>query len=325
MNYTIAQRMLAAATSAYEVQLDGSFTPDAHYYNPLGVHGQPTAFDGGKHEIDAGFFSLIEPEKSGHLLDAVLAFRGTLGSWKHGSWSSFFAFVDDWLQDDSTRHVPFILGGQRIGCVAHGFHRALDRVWALVEDALRRVDWTQVDTLYITGHSKGAAMTFLAAAMVKHHFPTIKKIEVHAFAAPLAGDPAFAQWYNAAGLDLTTTRYQRVNDVVPFVPPARDWDLFRHLPYTWHPEGLLIEAAIKTLSLNVFGGYQEVGTLIGLVTEDPKNSMMRHQAAEFLQKALTHTIYLGDGKKIGMAHSATDSYWPALFNPVNAAPESTKT
>ena len=129
MNYTIAQRMLAAATSAYEVQLNESFTPDPHFYNPLGVHGQPTAFDGGKHEIDAGFFSLIEPERAGQPLDAVLAFRETLGSWEHGSWSSFFTFIDDWLQDDSTRHVPFIIDGKRIGCVAPGFHRALESVW----------------------------------------------------------------------------------------------------------------------------------------------------------------------------------------------------
>ena len=168
-------------------------------------------------------------------------------------------------------------------------------------------------------------MTFLAAAMIKHHYPNIKRIEVHAFAAPLAGDPAFAQWYQSVGLDLTTTRYQRVNDIVPFVPPAIDWDLFRHLPYTWHPEGLLIEAAIKTLSLNVYGGYQEVGTLIGLVTENPQNSMMHHRAAEFLQTALTHTIYLGEGKRIASAHSATDSYWPALFSPVIEASETAKT
>lgn len=156
-------------------------------------------------------------------------------------------------------------------------------------------------------------MTFLAAAMVRRYYPQAASIHVHAYAAPLAGDADFASWYGKETLSATTTRYQRVNDIVPFLPPSEIWNLFHHLPWTFHPEGIAIEASLKLLSLQLYGGYVEVGSLHGLVTANPKNSTMIHGAEEFLQHAIQHAIYLGNGSEIASAHSAIDSYWPALF------------
>lgn len=304
--------MLDAAICAYSVKPDGSFCPDSLYLDPLDLAGDAVVFDGGKHEIDAGFIATTNPDPLNKRW-VILSFRGTLGSWKHGSFHSFLAFLDDWLQDDETKMEPMTVDGNTIGYVEQGFWSALSFVWPQIAAELDKVDWSSVAGIQITGHSKGAAMTFLAAAMVKLKYSAAKEIQVHAFAAPLAGNPAFAKWYNAHHLGVNTTRYQRVNDIVPFMPPSDAWNIFDHLPWTFHPEGIAIEAALKLLSLQVYGGYQEVGLLHGLVTEDSNTSKMIQGAETFLQNAICHTIHGGDGGAIAGAHSATDSYWPALF------------
>ena len=51
------QRMLNAAICAYSVKSDGSFCPDSLYLDPLDLAGDPDVFDGGEHEIDAGFIA----------------------------------------------------------------------------------------------------------------------------------------------------------------------------------------------------------------------------------------------------------------------------
>jgi hypothetical protein len=304
--------MLDAAICAYSVTLNGDFHPDPLYFDPVDLAESPAIFDGGKHEIDAGFIGTTNPDPSGNRW-VVLSFRGTLGSWKHGSFKSFLAFLDDWLQDDETKMVPMTVDGTTLGCVEGGFWTALSYIWPKIAEELDKVDWTSVTGIQITGHSKGAAMTFLAAAMVRLKYPAADKIEVHAFAAPLAGDPVFAKWYRSQNLDASTMRYQKVNDIVPFVPPTISWNIFHNLPGTWHPEGIAIEAALKLLSLQVYGGYQELGQLVGLVTTDPKNSKIINGAEPFLRNAIRHTIHAGDGGEIAGAHSATESYWPALF------------
>lgn len=316
--YTIPQRMLDAAICAYAIDSKGQFNPDNQYYAPIGIDGDVKVLEGGDYEIDAGFIATTKADPTTAEQWVVLAFRGTLASFHFDSWNSICAFIDDWWQDDETRMVPMSVDNTIIGHVEQGFKQGLDKLWLVIAAELDKVDWSKVSGIQITGHSKGAAMTFLAAAMIKIKYPKARTIQVHAFAAPLAGDPAFASWYDNNHLGVATTRYQRIDDIVPYLPPSVSWNLFHHLPGTWHPFGILIEAELKTLSWNVHGGYQEVGSLVALVTDDRTNSQMRIRGDQTLRHAIIHAIRVGDGERIAHAHSAVKSYWPALFGTSHA-------
>ncbi len=311
--YTIAQRMLNAAICAYSIDLDGGFKPEAKYYDTLNLENDPTVIVEGKDGINACFVGTTREDSVTGEKWIVLSLRGTLGSFKWSSWKSIHAFLEDWLQDDESKMEPFEVNGSCIGNATKGFKRAMMSLWSDIQSALSNIDLSQYTGIQIAGHSKGAALTFLAAALIKASFSEMASIHVHAYAAPLAGDPKFASWYNDHNLDVSTTRYQRADDIVPFLPPSKEWNIFHHLPNTFHPKGILLESVLKLLSLQVYGGYQEVGTLVGLTTED-KGGKVITNAEVILQQSITHAISHGRGGNIASAHSAIDSYWPAMFN-----------
>ena len=103
-------------------------------------------------------------------------------------------------------------------------------------------------------------------------------------------------------------------DFVPFVPPSAAWDIFDNLGWPKSFEGTVIEAALKALSLTLYGGYQELGTLVFL-PNPPESStpVVGAYAPSAAQHAILHAVEYGQGKEIASAHSAKDSYWPALF------------
>lgn len=318
--YTMHQRMLDAAISAYAITPHG-FNPDCKYWAPIRVKGNATPMLGGPYWIDAGFMAETEDDW------VVVSLRGTLSG--YDSWDSFVAFIEDWLGDDKTKQVPMYAGGSHLGNVHKGFLEATQTIWFMLKPQLTRIDWSSKQGLQITGHSKGAGMTFLLAALVRAELGAPgaggpQEVHVNAYAAPLAGDAKFAAKYKELKLDKTTTRHQRAHDVVPFVPPYLSWNIFDHLTWEYsRPESLAIYTALEALGDEIYGGYELVGNLILYPGVDPvgPNPLSGIAAVSASQAAIVAAVKYGDGDMIKNAHSAAHSYWPALFqqpNPVTA-------
>jgi hypothetical protein len=72
--------------------------------------------------------------------------------------------------------------------------------------------------VYITGHSKGGGIAHLAA--MRLNAAGILPTEVYTYAAPRAGDEAFAAAYNHA---ISAFRYEYADDIVPHLPPDIDF------------------------------------------------------------------------------------------------------
>ncbi len=133
---------------------------------------------------------------------AVLAFRGTLGE-------------HDWLADFDFPPVSWAGDGK----VHQGFKKQLDAVWAEVKSEL---DQLNVPVFY-TGHSLGAALATLAAAMrfIEGGAPPVA---LYSFGSPRVGTAGFM---HAFPDNFLHCRVINDLDVVPTVPPR----LFKPDPF----------------------------------------------------------------------------------------------
>jgi len=193
----------------------------ARFYHEV-IAGEPTVFVGGTEKIDAAFVSETRDDR------VVVAFRGTLPPFV----GSFWEWVDDWMEDFDVDPVPWRVKDQTVpyGRVEHGFDTAVHDLWRTIpghgplaatgiRDALAQIDWTTKKGVLVTGHSKGAAATFLAASLIQAELDLpVGFVRVVCFAAPYTCDAEFKRCYAEAGLDEHTVRYQNVDDLVPFVP-----------------------------------------------------------------------------------------------------------
>jgi pimeloyl-ACP methyl ester carboxylesterase len=149
---------------------------------------------------------------------AVLAFRGTVPD-----------SLINWLTDAESAKYRF---GD--GFVYSGFFANVEAVWAdivtVLDEPLRKME---IEHLYITGHSLGAAMATLAAAKIFEN-PTEKDVAwwgrvrgVYAFASPMVGDAPFANEFEGKFGKLLY-RYTYDQDVVPCLPPLSVDPGFKH-------------------------------------------------------------------------------------------------
>ncbi len=317
--YTMPQRMLDAAICAYSVT-PGGFNPDCKYWAPIGIKGAAYPFQVGHHEINAGF---VATTVDGWV---VLSLRGTLSHWHN--WDSFWAFVDDWLNDDKTKLHAMYMEGHHLGKVHTGFYESSLQSWAQVQAYLHGVDWTKLQGLQITGHSKGAGMCFIMAAMARLGLRGApgggpKTIEVNAFAAPLAGDRTFASNYKGfLDLENTTVRHQRAHDIVPFLPTYDSWDIFNHMQDGGSWDSWEIIQALKLLKGEIHGGYHLMGSPVFYPKVDPVgySGVLDPAATTMAQAAILAAIKGGCKSEIADAHSSMYSYWPALFQKENPKP-----
>jgi hypothetical protein len=149
----------------------------------------------------------------------VLAFRGTLPIGSVDSRSS----IADWINDAD---AVLVEGANLPGRVHQGFRNALDALWPDLQPVLAAALADPANAqkpLYVTGHSKGGSMAFLAAARIvatlaplPPQFPT--RVQCITFAAARPGDGAFATDFDA--LVPHAVRYEYQNDIVPHVPPG---------------------------------------------------------------------------------------------------------
>lgn len=209
-------RLANASLAAYAVTAEG-LSSSAPGYSEIGIAAgtNPVCFLAGTENIDAGFLA----ETTDNWV--LLAFRGTIPSYKDGFWS----WLDDWLQDFEIGPVPWTVNNSAYGNVEGGFAAAVLALWPAISTALASVsNLGQKKGIVITGHSKGAAMSYLVASLVKARYPMVPVL-VRCFAAPMTCDRDFQSNYNAAGLGALTVRYQNEDDLVPFLPYVPVLDL----------------------------------------------------------------------------------------------------
>ena len=126
----------------------------------------------------------------------ILVFRGTE-----------FSEPMDIVADARARLVPGPWGK-----VHRGFNEELDEVW---DELIEFLKTPQKESLWITGHSMGAAMALLTAARLKVQGIPVQGI--YAYAAPRVGNPDFCSRYDKA-LRHRTWRFMNDNDIVTRLP-----------------------------------------------------------------------------------------------------------
>jgi triacylglycerol lipase len=139
----------------------------------------------------------------------VLCFRGT-------EIDNFIGAFEDWRRNWELIAEPDESGG----LVHHGFRKDLKEVWTKVKDYLGPLLTDGAGrTLWITGHSLGAALATLAAERAARdgHF---KVQGVYPYGSSRVGDDQFREKYAALGLDAVTFRFVNNQDVVPKIPPG---------------------------------------------------------------------------------------------------------
>jgi hypothetical protein len=196
-------RSLCASVAAYGIDPTGKYVPVNPFNKAIGFLAPPTAFAAGDDDIDA---CLVGTTDQG----VVLAFRGTIPPDIHDQESLL-----DWISDLTAE--PIAVPGIP-GKVHEGFWEDLSTLWEPVVKEIKQ----QMNAggkplpLYITGHSKGGALSTLAAFRLKLQEDIIPTA-VYTYASPHPGDTAFANQYQL-GIP-NHIRYEYGNDIVPHVVP----------------------------------------------------------------------------------------------------------
>jgi triacylglycerol lipase len=128
----------------------------------------------------------------------VVAFRGTEPD-----------NLKDWMCDLDTRFVSTPLG-----LIHTGFHMAVDHVWSDLNACIREFQ-THGQSLWLTGHSLGAALAILATARWREIDKPVNGL--YNFGAPRVGDRVFERTFNQ-DFGNRTFRYVNNADLVTRVP-----------------------------------------------------------------------------------------------------------
>ncbi len=280
----MAKRMINACLCAYNVHPKG-WRPDprfgqppvtrtilggggAYFYNVMpryqdavgfvqtaGQGYAPLFVSSGSGEINA---ALVGAMGDGNL---VVAIRGTLDPDFRNK--DVLSIIKDWLNDADVVPMDWQIRNTGFGQGSKGeagFVKAMNSLWpgmrAMIAATLAQNTCTGV---VVTGHSKGAALTFLAATLIEALFPQfVGKVHVHAFAAPVTGNAMFAAAY--APLAARTHRYQVENDVVPFLPLWKGANVFGATALKCSIiKRVLWDGLDGVAKLGTAGGYSPVG------------------------------------------------------------------
>jgi len=215
-NVTLECRLINASVASYHIK-NNKIDPSAPGYAQIGIKPgtAPVCFTRGTDQIDAGFVAETFDNW------VFLVFRGTLPPFE----GNFLRWVLDWMNDFRLGPTTWQVNGQSFGQVETGFASAVLDLWPQALAALKQINLPAKKGIIVAGHSKGAAMSFLAASLLKgQYFPNLL-IKVCCFAAPLATDRSFRVNYNSLALRPFSVRYQNEYDVVPFLPYVPTWDL----------------------------------------------------------------------------------------------------
>jgi len=292
---TLECRLLNASIACYAIK-NGQLDIKNPNLQALGVApgSKPTVFVDGVNQINAGFVAETHDDW------VVLALRGTLPPFT----GDFWAWVDDWMQDFKAGPTDWIINGNKFGQVETGFSDAILSIWPAASAALKAINMTGKKGVLVTGHSKGAAMTSLAASLIKSAQPGLL-VEVCCYAAPLTCDRTFQANYDALGLRPFTVRYQNEFDIVPFLPW---WPTFAMLAAAERRarrgENITLTAGMQASWFR--NDYVPMGVLRYL---GPGCTVEYGQQAENdALAAIKQALWDGDFGKIAAAHHASGRY-----------------
>jgi hypothetical protein len=122
----------------------------------------------------------------------------------------------EWFDDFTAQPVAFQPSGQAWGHSPLGFKVLYDDLGPQINQALAAHGTAAPKSIFVTGHSLGAALAHLAAAGIAAQFGALPT--TYTFCGPRAGDSQFAAKFEATGL--RTWRIFNTEDIVPTVPPA---------------------------------------------------------------------------------------------------------
>lgn len=216
MDETLARILSKASRLAYDINTSGEQS-DPNINNRLTAIGFDLAsiqfnevqLDNlGGNKIDACYYGKIPVRNA-----VVLVFRGTLPPWLGVEKPDmFFTVLNDWANDG---RFPLVKGKQLAGLVHEGFLGSLDRLWQGILDFGIKQSVADGAELYITGHSKGGGLAYLAAyRLTKTGTPPAA---VYTFAAPRVGNHDFASAFDT--LIQEAWRFEYRDDIVPHIPP----------------------------------------------------------------------------------------------------------
>jgi hypothetical protein len=199
--------LLAASGAAYCVAAGATdFVPDGVFAPRVPYVALPRVATGGPGLVNAATVGRCP-------FGIVVAFRGTVSPTRSDpdSWV-------DWLYDFfavpfTSAAGPFRLPGQ----VHLGFFDAVTTIIDEVRTLVAALDPGPDTPVFITGHSKGAAMATMAGYLLARNLGIPAVEPVVTFASPRPGDAAFRAGFDAV---LRQVRYEHAGDIVPLLPPS---------------------------------------------------------------------------------------------------------
>jgi hypothetical protein len=281
---TLACRLEKASLVTYAVDQPGGITTSP-WYASIGFIDVPDVVIGGVDRIDAAFV--------GSCVDCVIvAFRGTLPLVFDSGPDTFFQSLYDWLND--IRAIPVPGYG---GMVHGGFTESLEDLWPGLEPKIQARAGAGT-RIYVTGHSKGGALAFLAAVRLSDG-PGLAPVAVYTYAAPRAGNGDFVDHYDQTIAE--TWRVENRDDLIPHLPPGGTlWLLLRRLD--------------PRFTRLVPFEYESAGTLQFIDWSDHivnDSLLLEIERAE----SLTEKLVTGQLATIAADHVATGNYLTALCPP----------
>ncbi len=153
----------------------------------------------------------------------LCAFRGTISE------SNGMIDLNNWLSDADAWQTPYqsYFGGPDVGAIHEGFAVALSGIWKDVLAAIAAAR-TNGQPLWMTGHSLGGALAYLATAVL--NFTQREPVNgLYTFGQPRLGDVNFCSQCETAFGD-THFRFVNNEDIVTRVPPR----IMPHIPVEYY-------------------------------------------------------------------------------------------
>ncbi|MGZ5027742.1 MAG: lipase family protein [Methylobacter sp.] len=205
MNKEMACSLIRASHLAYDIDYD---QPLAGQSAKVSQQIVTVGYDSATFKFKA---SGVDACHYGETMDGsgILAFRGTLPPLLGLEYPArFFDVLSDWLNDEK---IPLVTGQHLAGRVHNGFLKSLDTLWPAIKEF---IPIPRSKPVYVTGHSKGGGMAYLAAYRLLEEL-NIQPI-IYSFAAPRAGDAQFAAAFNQRIAE--AWRFEYRDDLVPHLP-----------------------------------------------------------------------------------------------------------
>lgn len=291
---TIRGRMLCASVLAYSVPDHVTINPPNSnipltqpYYGGAGYTGTPTMIASNINNTHAACTVGVTQD------GIVVAFRGTV-----------YNSITDWIND---LLVEMVTASGLPGKIHDGFNKAVLAIFGQVYLLVKKlVIANPGKKLYITGHSKGAAMAPLAAYYFYNN--GVKASGLYLYAPPLPGNSDFATAYNK--LFPATFLYENHLDIVPLLPPSPE--TAGGLDYYFWENGST-EAKAAAVLITAFGieyDYSPVGltsnTFYILSPVSGKYQIVNLSNTVYLQQLNTigTAVMAGNIKVIAKAHNS---------------------